>query len=179
MITCLPRSPEITRRIDELQVAEERLRVARERQRWSELVAAQKAAVPSLLASAELIETSWFMIGQDEQEQIVRARNLLSDLIASQPKPKNFGARIARVFMSIWIAAQQSELIPFAYALVRFMDAVDRALAQEARYFAWADERFLADADAQAAIQQGESDLENGRGNLFSVEEFRKRFSFG
>ncbi|MDH2908634.1 MAG: hypothetical protein PXZ07_00790 [Candidatus Eremiobacteraeota bacterium] len=179
MISCLPRPPEITKSLDELQRAEERIRVARERQRWSEWLAAQKAAVPTLLAIADLIEASWLTIAQSEQEQIVRARNLLGELIASQPEPKNLVARIARVFVSVWIAAQQSELIPFAYALVRFMVAVDRALAHEARHLAWVDERFLADTDARAAIQQGDSDTENGRGHRFSVEEFRERFIFG
>jgi hypothetical protein len=179
MITFLAQPAEIAKSLDDLQRAEERIRAAQDKQRWRELVAAMKAAAPALLATAEIVEASWFTIPAEKQDQFVQASAVFRDLIGSQPKPKNIAQRVSGVFRSLWIAAQQSDLFPFLYALMRFMVAIDRALAHEARHFAKAEACLEHDPEAQAAMRRGEADAEARRGRGFTVEEFRERFNFG
>ncbi|HVS46499.1 MAG TPA: hypothetical protein VMS32_07530 [Verrucomicrobiae bacterium] len=176
---CTLASPEIEKSIADLQRAEERIGLARQHLHWREWVAARKEAVPQLLAGAALVETSWFKIAQDNQDALVNARNLLAEWIQSQPKPKNIVEQISRIYMSLWIASQEHDLVQFGYALTRFMIAVDRAVSSEARHLARADVCLEHNDEIQEVMRRGEADAKSGRGHSYTVEEFRERFSFG
>ena len=179
MIYTLPAPPEIARTLEELRSTEERITAAREKRRWREWAEAKKAAVPQLLHAAEMIETSWHKMSEENQDQIIAARRALDGWLKSQPEPKNLVERLGRTIKSLWIAAYESDAIPYVYSLTRFMVAVDRALASEARRFEKADEFFAYSDQAQAAMKRGEADAGAGRGRIFSAEEFRDHFTFG
>jgi hypothetical protein len=170
--------PETTQQLDALQRAEERMLAARERQLWKETLAAKMDLIPQLLSAAELIEKSWFQLSPEKQDLVVHAKRTLEDSLKAQ-FPKSFGGRLKAIVKSVWALSYEQEALQFSYALTRFMIAVDRAVASEARHWVKASEYIAKSKMAQADIERGETEYRAGVGRAFTEEEFRDRFNFG
>jgi hypothetical protein len=162
----------------DLQKDVQRIEAAERRRRRKEFMAALRVATPALLNAAEAIETSWLDLPLDVQSSMVETKRRFDDRIrAGLPIPKDLVERFLRVTMALSLLIYEAEIRNYTFAATRFVGAVSRALADEARQRHAGDELEAADPVTQSAIATGQDEYDRRVGARLSKSEFLSRFS--
>lgn len=145
---------------------------------WRATVNKCRELVPALLRISEIIETSWYELSPEQQNQAVSVRATIEDIVkrAAEERSSNIFERLARGAQGFWWSLNQTDLMPYMYATVRFMLAVDRALANETRKRRAMEKAMSRDSEIIAQVERGEADFAAGRITRYSREEFARRF---
>lgn len=153
------------------------IRDARKDHNWRLQVEKCREMVPAMHRAAEIIETSWYDLSPEQQAEAVKIKRLVEEG-AKRLDEEARGAldRIWRRAKAFWWGVNQTELMPYLYASVRFLVAVDRALANETRRRRSMERAMVNDLGIVAQIERGEADFSAGKITRYSQEEFARRF---
>ncbi|HLI94527.1 MAG TPA: hypothetical protein VKT72_00390 [Candidatus Baltobacteraceae bacterium] len=177
----IPTPSEVPQRVQEAEDAAREVAKARIEAQWDHFVTSWRSLVPYLTALSRAIETSWYEIPGDAQAAIVRLRALFNRVPGAnieRKAPQSVGEWLRRLWYDHWYRTHQGDLLPYIYAQVRFMVAVDRALTSEKRRIRAIEDRLQTNEKLRSEIEFAEkqADEHPGLGKLFSAEEFGLRF---
>lgn len=153
------------------------IRAAERDRHWGTIVKSCREAVPALLRAAEIIETSWYELSPEQQNEAIKVRALIDEHAKREAaESRNFFDRLARTTKALWWGLHQTDIMPYMYACVRFMIAVDRAVGNESRRRRFMEQSMAKTPDLIAEIERGEADFSASRTTRYSREEFQQRF---
>ena len=133
---------------------------------------------PALHRAAEIIETSWYDLSPEQQAEAVKIKRLVEDGAKRFNKEcRNPLHRVWRTTKALWWGVNQTELMPYMYASVRFLVAVDRALANETRRRRSMERAMANDPNIVSEMERGEADFSAGRTTRYGRGEFARRFT--